>query len=354
MNILIKNGKVWDGEKMFLSDVLVSEAKIAKIEKNISDNADFVYDAEGKIVSAGLVDIHTHMKGISSDDFAINTEMVCIPFGVTCAFDAAAISGDEALIDTFAVKTGVFVAVDVIDNHIIKESVEEKIKLYGKKAEGLKIFFDTTSPEIRDITPLTELCEYAETKNLKVLVHSSNSPVPMCELLKQLRKGDILTHAYHGGKNNSSEDNFESIKQAKARGVIIDVGFAGHIHTDFKVLKQGIECGALPNTISTDITRCSAYLRGGKYGMTMCMSIAKHLGMEEKDIFAAVTSDAAKAVGKENECGYLKVGRNADIAVFDDMGDGFDLTDRDGNRICSDKGYRCVLTLVDGEVLYRV
>ena len=87
--------------------------------------------------------------------------------------------------------------------------------------------------------------------------------------------------------------------------------------------------------------------------MTMCMSIAKTLGMSEEEIFRAVTSSPAKALGKENEWGCLTVGGCADIAVFDYIGEGFDMTDKSGNHIESKSGYRCVLTVADGEVVYK-
>ena len=87
--------------------------------------------------------------------------------------------------------------------------------------------------------------------------------------------------------------------------------------------------------------------------MTMCMNIAKTLDMREEDIFRAVTSNPAKALGKENEWGHLKVGRCADIAVFDYTNESFDLTDKAGNHISNIKGYRCVLTVADGQVVYR-
>ena len=87
--------------------------------------------------------------------------------------------------------------------------------------------------------------------------------------------------------------------------------------------------------------------------MTMCMNISKTLGMREEDIFRAVTSNPAKALGKDKEWGYLKVGRTADIAVFDYTDEGFDVTDKAGNHIGSQKGYRSVLTVSDGQVVYR-
>lgn len=354
MSILIKNGKVWNGEKMLRADILTDMNKIVKIEANIESDADFVYDATDKIVSPGLVDIHTHLQGISSWEFGTQTEMSCIPFGVTTAYDAGCENGNEALLNSFAVKSGVFAAVEVKDNHIVTEITERKIKNYGKKIKGVKLFFDTTSPQIKDITPLREICEYARNENLKVMVHSSNSPVPMKDIVNCLNKGDILTHAYHGGIHNASEDGFNCIKEAKRRGIIIDIGFAGNVHTDFNVLKHGIESMAEPDTISTDITRYSAYKRGGIYGMTMCMSIAKHLGMSEENVFKAVTSTPANAMDKENEIGFLKEERIADIAVFDEVGNGFDLTDNTGCRIVTNNGYRCVLTIVNGETVYRI
>ena len=87
--------------------------------------------------------------------------------------------------------------------------------------------------------------------------------------------------------------------------------------------------------------------------MTMCMNIAKYMGMSEEAIFKAATSIPASVLGKENEWGSLSVGRVADIAVFDYTDEGFDLTDKAGNRIFCNEGYRCVLTMSDGQVVYR-
>jgi len=55
--ILIKGGRVWDGEEFFYADILTDGEKIAKIESNVTEDATYVYDASGKTVSAGLVDL---------------------------------------------------------------------------------------------------------------------------------------------------------------------------------------------------------------------------------------------------------------------------------------------------------
>ena len=299
--ILIKNGRCWDGEKFFYADILTSGKYIEKIGNDINEKADYVYDATGKIVSAGLVDLHVHLKGISTDKYGIEAHMCSFPFGVTALNDADGIKGDKTLLNSFSVKSTVFVRTDIEQNHARFSNTEKYLEKFGDKAIGIKVYFDTQISEVKDIKPLCEVAEFAEANNLIVMVHSSNSPVSMAELLGVLRKGDILTHAYHGGTNNVSEDGFKCIKTAKKRGVIIDAGLAGYVHTDFKVFENAISCGAVPDVISTDITRFSAYKRGGRYGMTMCMSIAKHLGMSEEDIFRTVTSAPAKALGMEDK-----------------------------------------------------
>ena len=348
--ILIKNGKVWDGEQFLYADVLTEDGVIRQTAPDIKEDAEYIYDADGKIVSAGLVDIHTHMLGY----YGINAEMSCIPFGVTAVAEAAAQPYSKERYNNFLVKNKVFASVDFEDNKAKLDRTVKTLEYYGEKAAGIKVCFDTVAWDVRDIKPLKEICNYAKRNNLIVMVHTSNSPVGMGEIASVLNKGDIITHAYHGGINNASCDDFLCLKKAREKGIVVDTGFAGYVHTDFAVFESAIKSGHLPDTISTDITKFSAYKRGGRYGMTMCMSMAGTLGMSEEEIFKAVTSSAAKALNKEDEWGYLKVGRCADIAVFDYADEGFDLTDTAGNHIESKTGYRCVLTVADGEVVYRL
>ena len=350
--ILIKNGRIWDGTRFLRADVLTEGALIAAIGENLTASDALVYDAAGKTVSAGFVDVHTHMWGVSTDKFGIQAEISCLPFGVTVAADASGEQGDRALLDRFLLKTAVFVKSSIRGNRADFEKTQGRMTAFGSRVVGIKVYFDTTMTEASDATPLREICDFAHEKGLRVMVHCSHSPIPMAEILEVLGTGDILTHAFHGGENNAAEDGFESMRRAQRRGVVIDAGLAGHVHTDFSVLRRAVACGVLPDTVSTDITRYSAFQRGGRYGMTMCMSIARHLGMPEEALFAAVTKNAAKALGKENEWGMLRVGGHADIAVLSENGTGFDLTDKAGNRIASDAGYQCELTVLNGQVVY--
>jgi len=351
--ISIKNGRVWDGEHFLDADVLIDGNTVVRVAPDITEEVSFCYDATGLLVCPGLVDIHMHMRGISSDKYGIDPAIACYPFGVTAAADGGAAYGDKTLLDTFMVKNVVFASAGIHNNDIDLSRVEERLGRYGDKAVGVKSYFDTTVSEVSDISPLRKLCEFAHGRGLRVMVHCNHSPTPMADILALLGEADILTHAYHGGMHNAAKDSFESVKQAMMRGVVIDLGMAGYVHTDLSVLKQGILNGAAPYTISTDITKSSAYVRGGRYGLTLCMSIARALGMAEENVLLAVTSRAAKALGKENEWGYLREGRTADVAVLDPRAEAYDLTDKAGNRIQGHDGYRCVLTVTDGMIVYR-
>lgn len=351
-NILIKNGKIWDGERFLFGDVYVENGKIKEISKKVNSLADFVYDATGKIVSAGLIDSHVHLRKMSADLLGVG-EWACFPFGVTAAVDAWIEQNTVVEESANMLKTVGFIGTWISDNHLHTEKVQQLKDIWKEKAIGVKICFDGRDTDARDITPVCEAVAFAEQHGLKVMLHCNHAPIPMMEIVKTLRKGDILTHAYHGAQNNAKEDGFQCLQFAKEKGVVIDAGFAGHVHTDFGVYREAIKQGGIPDIVSTDLTLYSAFKRGGRYGLTTCMNIAKECGQDEESIFRSVTSTPAKAFGKIDEWGYLKEGRVADIAVLAYEDDLYDLTDHNGNRIHWDNGYRCKLTIANGEVVYR-
>lgn len=351
--ILIKNGRIWDGTQFLFGDILADGDKICRIEPEITCENAFVYDATGKIVSAGLIDPHIHARGLSGPEYAISPEAVSFPFGVTATADAGSRSGDERLVEQLAVKTLVFADSKIENNHLNKDVTATRLTQYGDKAIGIKMFFDDTSKNVWDITPLKEVCAFARSLGLKVLVHCSHSPTPMLDIVEALAPGDILTHVFHGGKHTCLEKDFAAFKLARQKGVTLDTGFAGYVHTDFAVLRTAFSAGFFPDTISTDITCNSAFRRGGRYGLTMAMSMARTAGMAEAEVFQAVTSKAAASLGMGDQWGTLAPGRIADLAVLEYGDEGFDLTDSAGNPFASREGYRCLLTVCSGQIVYR-
>ena len=353
---LIKNGRVFDGTEFKNADVLLEGGLVTGIgsyEDSDAFDCDYVYDADGKLVCAGLIDIHTHMWGVSPDVFGTPAESAFFPNGVTACIDGGAAKGSKEYLSTMLINSGVFVCTSVKDNEVSFDKTEELIEKYKEKAIGVKLYFDTTSPHIKDIKPLIAVCEYARKKGLKVMVHCSHSPVPMIDIIRTLDRGDILTHIYHGGENGCADDDYAAFKLARERGVVLDVGMAGHVHTDFAVLKAAIACGMYPDTISTDETNLSAFVRGGNYGLCLCMSIMRDAGVSEIEILRMVGENAARAVGMQDKWGRLEVGRRADIAVLDYTDTPYSFRQDEANRTSGDHSYQCALTVCGGHVVYR-
>lgn len=59
MKILLKNANIYGYGK---KDILTDGEVIAKIEDNITDDADKVYDFEGQHIFPGLIDVHVHLR----------------------------------------------------------------------------------------------------------------------------------------------------------------------------------------------------------------------------------------------------------------------------------------------------
>lgn len=64
MKTLIKNGHVINPATQLneVTDIVISDGKVERIEKNIKGEFETVIDASGKLVSPGFVDLHVHLR----------------------------------------------------------------------------------------------------------------------------------------------------------------------------------------------------------------------------------------------------------------------------------------------------
>lgn len=70
MKILIKGGRVIDPANKVddICDLLIEAAKISKVGKNITAQAEKIIDASGKIIMPGIVDMHVHLREPGRED----------------------------------------------------------------------------------------------------------------------------------------------------------------------------------------------------------------------------------------------------------------------------------------------
>ena len=71
MKTLLKNAKIYDGtgSEPFMGDVLIDGDRIARVAPSVTEEADRVYDLEGRSLSSGFIDGHSH-----NDWFAIKND----------------------------------------------------------------------------------------------------------------------------------------------------------------------------------------------------------------------------------------------------------------------------------------
>lgn len=375
--IIIRNGTVIDPANKIhqQADVAIADGKILGIG-SITGEAVMEVDADGCIVTPGLIDHHTHLYPLAK--IGIPAEAMCFSSGVTTAVDAGS-TGCDAFrtylpnlerskltmraylnvcstgLDSLPARTE-----DVAPEHYDSAAIAETFQAHGPHLLGLKL---RTSKEIvgeLGYEPLRNTMDLAEKLGLPVMVHCTNPPGTMEELLSILRPGDVLTHMYMNRGDTILDENgavSRAARAARERGVIFEAADA-RAHFSFQVSEPAIRQGFLPDIIATDLTRLSMNLRPTAFSMANQLSKYHFLGLTLDQVIACCTCAPARYMGLEGAAGCLTAGAWGDVAVFrlEECEAEF------GDRPYSDPNcqlrrgttrFRPVLTVKRGEAVFR-
>ena len=337
-DLLIKSGRVIDPAQKLDDqlDVAINGDKIAYLSKNISPTeSNQVINAQGKIVTPGLIDSHCHVYN-KQDPPGTEPDTVGINQGVTTVVDggsAGQATFDDLKKDIATARTTVYCLLHIgsLGQKIIPELRNwEEIDLDATAAtvqanrdliRGIKIRLlgDLISREGVEVVKTAQ--KVAKRFDLPLVVHMGDlkqrvSPTLTQETLPLLESGDILTHLYNSNWGGCMRDDgtfLPELRQAMQRGVILDIG-RGRIHFSFEVAKNGLSQGILPTTISSDIVAPSITDR--VYGLTATMSTLLGLGLELTQVIEMSTINPARALGLADRIGSLKTGMVADISIL--------------------------------------
>jgi dihydroorotase len=179
-SLLLTGGRVIDPANNFdsIADVLILDGKISAIGKNFSAPDEIeIFDATGKIVSPGLIDLHVHFREpgqTAKENIATGTaaaarggftSVVCMP-NTSPSIDNA---GTVALIHERAREQGV---VNVFVTGAITKSIagEELAPIGGLKKAGVVAITDDGHC-IQNNELMRRACEYAKMFDLPVFDH---------------------------------------------------------------------------------------------------------------------------------------------------------------------------------------
>jgi dihydroorotase len=188
------------------------------------------------------------------------------------------------------------------------------------------------------------------------MVHVTNSPIPLSQVLEQLRSGDVLAHPFHAFTNGILNPGrtavLEPIWEAQKRGVLFDSAHGRMGHFNFAIVRKALELGFMPDVITTDLSLPSA-TRGPVFDLVTTMSKFLNLGMSLQDILLRTTARPAELLGLGQNLGHLGVGATADIAVLDVQQGSFEFVDTDKNVLHGQQRIVAVSTLREGRVCYQ-
>jgi dihydroorotase len=375
-DLLLTDGEVLDpaaGLKGRM-DVGIAGGKIVAVGADLPRNeARQTISAKGRLVTPGLVDVHAHVF-VNAHDMGGHTDHFCRQSGVTTLCDAGStgssnFAGLRHVLDT-AVHTRVraFVNLSAIGitgtsrggelahfPYADPEGCARTIRENPDLAIGVKLRYGPNLVWEYTTAPVKLARQTAAAAGVPLMVHITDSPIPLPDILAEMAPGDIITHCYHGRAHGimgqKKEFVLKEVVEAQRHGIIFDCAH-GRNHFSFRMIEQALDQGFLPDTVSTDLTMTSA-TKGPVWDLLTTMSKLLHFGMTLDDIVARATAAPAKILGYTGTVGTLKPGANADIAVLELRDGSFPLTDSEGSTITAKRRLIAQMTLRDGRVCYE-
>jgi len=375
-DLLIQHGEVIDsaaGLKGKL-DVAVSGGKIVAVAPALdASEAHRTISARGLLVTPGLIDIHAHVF-VNAHDMGGHTDHFCRSTGVTTLCDAgstgsATFAGLRHVID-HEVRTRIRAFVNLSAIGIVgtsrggelshfpyadPEGCARTIEENPDLAIGVKLRYGPGLVWEYTTAPVKLARRTAASAGVPLMIHITDSPIPLPEILAEMIPGDIITHCYHGRAHGIMGQEkqlvLKEVVEAQRHGIIFDCAH-GRNHFSFPMIEKALDQGFLPDTISTDLTFTSA-TKGPVWDLTTTMSKLLHFGMKIDDIVLRATAAPAKILGYEGTVGTLKPGANADIALIERRNGNVDLKDSDGNIVTAKERLITRMTVKDGRIWYE-
>ena len=375
-DLLIKNGHVIDPKNDIDGkfDLAVKDGVIAEVGKNIRGNAEVVVDADGKYVTPGILDIHTHnyhgnLGTYLANGFAsVQPDGFTFRAGVTTVVDVGS-SGwrnfeqfKSQTIDKS--KTRVLAFLNIVGTGMKGSAWEQDLNdmdarltaAIAKSYKGIVVGVKVAHYSGPEWDPVERGVEAGTLADIPVMIDFGGvEPELSLETLfmEKLRPGDIFTHTFGHVKGRipivNDDGRLESyVFPAQQRGIIFDVGHGGGSFR-FDQAVPAMEQGFKPNTISTDLHTGS--MNGGMKDMLNVMSKFLNMGMNMQEVIAASTWKSAQVI-KRTDLGHLSKGATADIAVFSMRNGEFGFIDVQKKRMDGTKKLECELTVMGGNVVY--
>lgn len=323
-------------------------------------------DAEGYIVTPGLIDLHAHVFP-SKSFLGVAADRVGVEQGVTTVVDAGSVglwSFDAFLEEAVRPSaTRVLAFLNISGDGLCTGGGElaDMSRLTPREAaalireqpvlRGIKARMSSSVVKQNGIRPLLVAKEAAREAGVPIMVHIGNAPPKLTEILPLLDRGDIVTHAFHGKKGGMFDECGDLIPEARdalERGVLLDIGH-GEASFSFQTLRHAQAQGIMPHVISTDVHKRN--IDGPVYSLTHTLTKFLAMGYSLDEVIAASTISPARILGMEDEIGTLKLGACADVTILHIQKEQTLLTDSEQETVETNERVVAYQAITSGKVL---
>jgi len=358
--LILKGGRVLDPSQNLdtIADVAFAGGKVMAVGKELAaDDGTEFRDVAGKIVSPGLIDLHTHVYW-GGTSLGIDAEEFCRTSGVTTAVDTGSAGpGNFAgfrkhVIERSEVRILAYLHVSFAGIFGFGASVmvgeSQDIRLMAPRDAaavadanrdvivGIKVRLGRHASGDQGMSPFKHAMQTAEEVGMPLMVHIDEPPPSYEEVVSALRPGDVLTHCFRPFPNSPATAQGtvrQAVLDARARGVLFDVGH-GKGSFAFKTARAMLANGFLPDTISSDVHQLC--INGPAFDQVTTMSKFLCMGVPLDDVIRRSTVNAAMAL-KRLELGTLKPGAVGDATVLTVAEGEFDYIDVVGEVMRGDR-----------------
>lgn len=369
-DILIKNGVVIDPSQGLHEkrDIAITKGKIESMEKDISsDKAREIIDASEHIVTPGLIDIHVHVyPGVSH--YGIDADTHALAHGVTTVMDAGSSGADtfegfrRYVVNVSDTRIVAFLNISTMGmisprvgelEDLRFADVEKAVEVIERNRDiiqGVKVRMSRSIVGDNGIQPLLLAKRAAEAVKMPIMVHVGNTPMPLADILEEMRRGDILTHCFHGSENGILDNQgniLDAVRKAVKKGVNLDVGH-GRGSFSFNVAEKALAQGVSPQTISSDLHHYNVF--GPVYNLATTVSKFLYLGLSLNEALSKVTLTPAKLLGIDEELGNLRKGSIADVSIFKLKKGNFSFLDTVGKTVVGNRLLKPAAVVKGGKV----
>ncbi len=371
-DLLIRNGHAVDPSTGLNArrDVAVARGRIAAVAEVIpSEAAAEIYEADGRIVTPGLIDLHTHIyRGATF--WGVNCDAISGRTGVTTWVDAGSAGAftldgfREFIASPSPLNIYAFLNISCIglvahDYELTNLALcdpnlfELVVNANRDLVMGGKVRLGAATVGVNGFEPLRLARQALDRCGLPLMLHIGERPPDPEDFEHLLRRGDVVTHCFTNRSMRLVDDAGQLRDFARKwidRGVLLDLGH-GISSFAYETAEALLRIGVKPHFISSDLHQYS--INGPAYDLPTCLSKLMCLGMTLPEVIACATLNPAKFLGLDREIGSLRVGARADIAVFEAVESRKPLYDAEWNQMPAKVLLRNAATFVRGRLLKR-